>query len=99
MDKEFKLKSERDFEERVKHTVLSMLKGNAFTERKLTDTPTDSFSVVNRGYMQKNGTIANRPTSSVATVGQFYLATDTNIPSWYTTTGWRDGKGSIIASA
>lgn len=79
-------------DERIK-TVIS------FTSRKLTDTPTDSLSVVNRKYVNMNGTVANRPNSSIAQVGQSYFATDTNIPMTYSTGGWRNGVGSIVASA
>lgn len=74
-----------------------ILAGSAFTDRKLTDTPTDNLSVVNRRYLTNNGTVANRPVSSVAVVGQPYLATDTSIPMTYTLAGWVNGSGSIVA--
>ena len=74
-------------------------KTSAFTDRKLTDTPTDALSVVNRKYTNLNGTVATRPISSVATVGQKYFATDTNIQMTYNTTGWYNGVGSIVAGA
>lgn len=83
----------------IQNLVKEYLKGAGFTSRKLTDTPTDNLSVVNRGYVNLNGTVANRPTSSVASVGQRYFATDTNIPMTYSTGGWRNGVGSIVASA
>lgn len=79
--------------------IREYLKGGAFTDRKLTDTPTDALSTVNRKYVTLNGTVASRPNSSVATVGQHFFATDTNIPMVYNTDGWRDGVGSIVASA
>lgn len=69
----------------------------AFTDRKLTDTPTDNLSVVNRKYVNLNGAVADRPVSSVASVGQSYYATDTNIPMTYSAGGWRNGVGSIVA--
>lgn len=84
-------------DERIRKLVPEILKTSAFTDRKLTDTPTDSLSVVNRKYVTLNGTVANRPVSSVATVGQFYLATDTGIPMTYSSAGWRNGVGSIVA--
>lgn len=74
------------------------LRGGAFTERKITDTPTDSLSVVNRKYVTNNGTTSNRPKSSV--VGQFYL--DTSLasgrgkPIWWNGTGWVDSTGSYV---
>jgi len=84
-------------DERIKVIVPQILQGSGFTDRKLTDTPTDANSVVPRKYVTMNGSVASRPISSVATIGQFYLSTDTNIPSWYTSGGWRNGVGSIIA--
>lgn len=73
------------------------LQRGAFSARKLTDTPTDSLEVVNRRYVTNNGSVAGRPTSSVATVGQFYLNTQNNQPMWYTTAGWVNGVSSIVA--
>ncbi len=81
----------------IKEQISLYLKGQAFTDRKLTDTPTDSFSVVNRRYVTLNGTLANRPLSSVATIGQTYLATDTGIPMTKVAGGWANGVGSIVA--
>jgi len=74
------------------------LKTQAFTDRKVTDTPTDALSPVNRKYVTMNGSVAGRPSSSVAAVGQFYLDTQTNKPMWYTQVGWVNGVGSVIAS-
>ena len=84
-------------DERIKKLVPEILKTSAFSSRKLTDTPTDKNSVVPRGYVTNNGTVANRPVSSVATVGQPYFATDTFIPMTYSVEGWRNGVGSIVA--
>lgn len=81
----------------IKRLVPEILQGSAFTDRKLTDTPTDNLSVVNRKYVTNNGTVANRPLSSVAVVGQPYYATDTFIPMTYSAQGWRNGVGSIVA--
>jgi len=61
--------------------------------------PTDALQVVSRKYTNLSGTVANRPTSSVATVGQKYFATDTNIQMAYNITGWYNGIGSIVAQA
>lgn len=87
----------KKIDERIKKLIPEILKGSAFTDRKITDTPTDKNSVVPRGYITNNGTVANRPKSSVATVGQPYFATDTKIPMTYDTTGWVNGVGSIVA--
>lgn len=88
---------EKEIKIMIKEEVEKILRGSAFTDRKLTDTPTDNLSVVNRRYVTLNGTVANRPKSSVATVGQPYYATDTFIPMTYSTEGWRNGAGSIVA--
>ncbi len=85
-------------EESVK-AVKQYLQSSAFTSKKVTDTPTDSNQVVPRGYVTANGSVAGRPTSSVAVVGQFFLSTDTNTPMWFTSGGWRNGSGSIVAGA
>ena len=69
----------------------------SFTSRKLTDTPTDGLMVVNRNYVNLNGVVANRPTSSVATIGQSFYATDIDIPMVYDGTDWRNGVGSIVS--
>lgn len=86
-------------DDRVKAILPIYLQQQAFTQRKLTDTPTDSLQVVNRKFVTLNGTVATRPTSSVAVIGQTYFATDTNIPMTYSATGWRNGVGSIVAQA
>ena len=77
--------------------ITEQLKSGLFTSRKLTDTPSDALQVVNRKYVTLNGTVASRPVSSVATIGQSYLATDTSIPMTYTAGGWVNGVGSIVA--
>lgn len=84
-------------DERALRVVQQYLKSGAFTDRKLTDTPTDALSVVNRKYLTANGLVADRPKSSVATIGQPYLATDTGIPMTYSVGGWRNGVGSVVA--
>lgn len=83
--------------EQIRRVVKSYLAGGLFSARKLADTPTDSNSVVPRGYVTANGSVAGRPPSSVAAVGQFYLNTQSNQPMWYTTAGWVNGVGSVVA--
>ena len=77
--------------------IREYMRSGAFTDRKLTDTPTDALSVVNKKYVTLNGVVADRPKSSVASVGQSYYATDTTIPMTYSAEGWRNGVGSIVA--
>lgn len=79
--------------------VKQYLKTSAFTDRKLTDMPTDSLQVVPRKYVTLNGLLADRPASSVATIGQPYLATDTGVPMTFSVEGWRNGVGSVVAGA
>src|SRR3990167_6603657 len=95
MDKEL----QNQIDEHIKKIVPEILGSSAFTVKKVTDTPTDNLSVVNRKYVTNNGSVASRPVSSVAVIGQIYVATDlaTPIPLWYTTAGWRNGVGSICA--
>lgn len=69
----------------------------AFTAHKITDTPTDAYNVVPRQFVTANGSVAGRPLSSVASVGQPYFASDTGIPMTYSVEGWRNGVGSIVA--
>ncbi len=82
-------------DQRVKELLPQYLQGNAFTQRKLTDTPTDNLQVVNRKYTNLYGTTAQRPVSSV--IGQRYfdtsLATNGQIVVW-NGTGWVKPDGS-----
>lgn len=81
----------------IQGIIKEYMQSQSFTDRKITDTPTDTLSVVNRKYVNLNGAVADRPKSSIASVGQSYYATDTNIPMTYSAGGWRNGVGSIIA--
>lgn len=85
-----------DVRREVERVMPELLRGQAFRDRKLTDTPSDALQVVPRGYVTANGSVAGRPSSPVT--GQFYISTDTGIPMWYTPAGWRNGVGSIVAS-
>ncbi len=74
--------------------VQEYLKSNAFTDRKLTDTPTDKNQVVPRGYVTLNGTSAQRPTSSV--VGQRYYDLTIGKPIYWNGTGFKDAAGNYV---
>ncbi len=83
--------------EDVVSVVKDYLQTAAFTDRKLTDYPTDDYMVVNRKYVTANGVFASRPAGAV--IGQPYFATDlaTNgLASWYNGTNWVSGTGSIL---
>jgi hypothetical protein len=87
-------KLQKKIDERVKELLPQYMKSGAFTDRKLTDTPTDSFAVVNRQYVTLNGTSANRPTSSI--VGQFYFDQTLHKPVWWDGTSFRDAAGNVV---
>lgn len=74
--------------------IKEYLQTSAFTDRKLTDTPTDDFSTVNRKYVTNHGTSANRPTSSI--IGQFYYDTTIDKPIWWNGTGFKDAAGNYV---
>ena len=84
--------TQQKFEQDVVQIIKQYLNGAGFTHRKITDTPTDTLSVVNRKYVNLNGTSANRPTSSI--VGQFYFDTTLNKPLWWNGTGFVDATGA-----
>lgn len=73
-------------DDRALGVVKNYLKSSAFTDRKLTDTPTDSLSIVNRKYVTLNGATSSRPTSSV--LGQFYFDTTLGYPVWWNGSTW-----------
>lgn len=98
MKPETKTVVDENMKKEIIKVVKGYLKSAAFTDRKLTDNPTDALQVVNRRYTNLNGTLANRPASVAAVVGQHYFATDTNIPMTFDGTAWRNGSGSIVAS-
>lgn len=90
-------KLDKRIDERARKVIREYMKSSAFTDRKLTDTPTDSLQVVNRRYVTLNGTSANRPTASV--IGQVYfdrsLATNGK-PVWWNGTGFVDATGTYV---
>ena len=88
--------NEKQIEEIAMEVVKKYNKSSAFTDRKVTDTPSDALSVVPRKFVTANGTFTNRPK---AVTGQMYLATDlaTNgLPAWYNGTNWVSATGSIL---
>ena len=77
----------------VEDIIKDYLKSGAFTDRKVTDTPTDAISIVNRKYVTLNGATASRPTSSVT--GQRYFDTTIGRPVYWSGSTWVDGAGSV----
>lgn len=86
-------------QETAKQEIRLQLRSGFFTDQKLTDTPKDRLSVVNRNYVNLSGTVANRPSSILAVQGQHYFATDLNTPIVFSGSNWRNGVGSIVAGA
>lgn len=66
-------------------------------QKRVGDSPNDSLQLVPKKFILANGSVLGRPTSSVASTGQFYLSTDLPSPMWFTSAGWVNGVGSIIA--
>lgn len=75
-------------------TVREELKSGLFTARKLTDTPTDSLSLVNRKFVTLNGVTGSRPTSSI--LGQYYFDTTLGRPVWWDGSTWVDADGTPV---
>ena len=81
--------------EEINKVVPLYLKNAAFTDRKLTDMPTDALQVTPRKYVNLNGTTALRPTGQIA--GQQYFDTTIGRPIYFNPNSsvWTDGAGSI----
>ena len=83
-----------DINKIIDERIKLYLKGSAFTDRKVTDTPTDALQVVNRKYVTLNGVSASRPTSSV--LGQYYFDTSLGIPVWWNGTAFVNSAGVVV---
>ncbi len=85
-------------EEDVKDIVKSYFQSGGFTNRKLTDMPTDALQVTSRRYVNLNGPSTDRPVSSV--VGQRYfdttLASGRGKPVYWNGTGFVDATGTYV---
>ena len=80
---------------RIKKLVPEILRGSAFTDRKITDTPTDDLQVVPRKYVNMYGSIAGRPQVSV--VGQQYFSTTDGYPIFRNSNNaWVSATGSVV---
>ncbi len=86
--------NDNDLNKKVDERIKKVL---SFTSRKLTDTPTDNLMVVNRKYVNLNGTTALRPSSSVASAYMKYFDTTIGRPIYYNPNSsvWTDGAGSV----
>ncbi len=64
------------------------------TQKKVVDTPKEAFDVVNKAYLEKNGTTANRPTAGQT--GRSYFDTTLGKPIWDNGTNWVDATGTVV---
>ena len=70
----------------------AIAKAVEYQTRKRGDTPTDDLQLTPRKYVNLHGSVAGRPIGSVATTGQQFFSTDTNIPMFFTVQGtWVNG--------
>lgn len=68
--------------------IKAYLKTGSFTERKVTDNPTEDLAIVNRKYVNLNGTTSQRPSSSVASLGQQFFDTSLGYPVYWNGSSW-----------
>ena len=82
-------------EDQFKRLMPIYLRNQAFTTRKVTDTPTDNLTVVNMKYVNQYGSTISRPSHSV--IGEQYFDTDLGYPIFKNTNGkWINSTGSIL---
>ncbi len=85
----------KQVDERIRKLVPDLAQTQAFSNRKLTDTPADAYQIVSRKYVTLNGTSSSRPTSSI--IGQFYYDTTINKPIWWSEDGcFKDAAGNVV---
>ena len=85
----------KQIKEIVIKTIQDYNKGTGFSHRKVTDTPTDSLGIVNRGYVNMYGSIAGRPQTSV--IGQQYFNTTDGYPIFRNSNNaWVSATGSVV---
>lgn len=88
--------SSQKFKDAVQDAIRLYMKSSAFTDRKLTDTPSDALQVVPRKYVTMNGGASTRPTASV--IGQRYF--DTSLgngkPIYWNGSGFVDAAGNFV---
>jgi hypothetical protein len=66
--------------------------------KRIGDTPNDALQLAPRKYVNMYGSIAGRPASIAASVGQQYFDTTGNRPIFFTSNNnWVDSVGSVVA--
>lgn len=78
----------------IQEEIRTQMRGNLFTARKVTDTPSDGQQVTPRKYITRNSTTALRPTTSV--LGEFYFDTTAGLPVWWNGTNYQDAAGNVV---
>ena len=88
-------------DERIKKVVPQYLKTQAFSTRKVTDTPTDRYQVTSMGYVNFYGSTLGssstigRPSGSV--IGQQYFDTEIGYPIFKNQNSrWVSATGSVV---
>jgi len=68
-------------------------------QKRVGDTPNDALQLTPKKYVNAFGSVAGRPASVAASVGQQFFATDLGYPIFFgTNNAWVNSAGSIIAS-
>ena len=91
------VQQKKEIQGMIQEAIKNQDTDSSFRERRTIDTPTDSYSPVNRRFVTLSSNLGARPVSSVATVGQRFFDTTNNVPIWYTAAGWRNSVSSIVA--
>ena len=90
---------ENDKKEIQKMIADAVKKGFRFSQRKIGDTPTDDNQLAPRGYVNLFGSVAGRPASVIAQVGQQYFNTTVGYPIFFNSNNqWVSATGSVVAS-
>lgn len=85
---------DNELNKKIDERIKVYMKSEAFTNRKLTDTPTDNLQVVPRKYVTRYSTTALRPTTSV--LGEFYFDTTVSRIATWNGTNYQDPAGNVI---
>lgn len=88
------VKNNKISREEVLSIVREYLNSSAFTQRKLTDVPTDLLQVVSAKFVTQNGVTADRPTNPF--IAQFYYDTTIGKPIWWNSSNWKDAAGNTV---
>lgn len=85
-------KDNSDLKKVIRTEIENYNKSAAFSDRKVTDSPTDDFSVVSRKYVNMNGTTSQRPPSPI--IGQQFFDKTLGYPIYWSGASWVKGDGT-----